>query len=55
LAAKIERGDVTPRTLRAMRALMQACRRHDAETCNDSATATALSHAINWCARLRAV
>jgi hypothetical protein len=55
IAAKIERGDITPLLLRAMRALMPAALRYDSETCNDGATAKALMHAITWCARLRLV
>jgi len=56
LAAAIERGDVTPRILHSLRALMPAALRHDSETYNNSGTtAKALMHAINWCARLRSV
>lgn len=54
-AGKIERGEITPRLLRSLRALMPAAMSHDAETYNDGATAKALTHAINWCARLRLV
>jgi hypothetical protein len=52
LAAEIERGDITPRTLHSLRAMKPAAMSHDAETYNDGATAKALTHAINWCARL---
>jgi hypothetical protein len=55
MAATIERGDITPLLLRAMRALMPAALRHDIETRNGGATAQALMHAIHWCARLRLV
>jgi hypothetical protein len=54
-AGKIERGEITPRLLRSLRALMPAAMAHDAETHNDGATVKALAHAINWCARLRLV
>jgi hypothetical protein len=55
LAGKVGRGEITPLTVRQIRALMPACQIHDVETCNDGATVKALTHAINWCARLRLV
>jgi hypothetical protein len=54
IAAKIEQGDGTVLTLRALRALMPAALRHDCEV-DGAAMAKALTHAINWCARLRLV
>jgi hypothetical protein len=54
LAGNIKRGDVTDLTLRALRGLMPTALRHDREV-DGTATAHALTHAIDWCARLRVV
>jgi hypothetical protein len=48
LAVAIERGDLTPLTLRALRALVPATLRYDREVGSDASKA--LVHAINWCA-----
>ena len=50
LAEKVGRGDITPLTLRAMRALIPACQRYDAKACTYDATGHALMNAIDWCA-----
>jgi hypothetical protein len=55
LAGKVGRGKITLLILREMRALMPACQLLDTETRYDGATAMALAHAIDWCARLRLV
>jgi hypothetical protein len=56
LARKVGRGEITPLTVREMRALMPACRLYDSKACSDGeATSKALAHTIDWCARLRLI
>ena len=53
LAGQLERAAITPFVLQKLRALVPFAERHDREV--GASTAKAITHAIDWCRRLRLV